>query len=76
MNTTHPLRQYRDEHGVSAAVMGERLGLTRQSIHRIENGEQSPSSDTLRRVSDATEGVVTPNHMIAAMPPVSERVAS
>lgn len=69
---THPLRLYRDANSISAATLGERLRLSRQSIHRLENGEQAPSAETLRRVLEATEGVVSPNDMIAAMPPLTE----
>lgn len=74
--TKHPLKSYRDEVGISAALLGERLGLTRQSIHRIENGRQVPSSEVLRRVETATGGKVTPNDIIKAMPPIEDGAAA
>ena len=49
------VRAIRESLGMSAAQLAQRLGMTRQSLHRIEKNELSGavSIETLRRVAEA-----------------------
>jgi DNA-binding XRE family transcriptional regulator len=51
---THPLTQYIERSGVGRTALARRAETSRQTIHRIERGEQSPSLDLVRRIITAT----------------------
>ncbi len=38
----HPLRQFREEQGLSQEALGERLGVTGMTIYRWETGDRLP----------------------------------
>lgn len=60
----HVLRQYREGAGISVADFSKALSVSRQSLYRIEAGDQTPSVDLLRRIVEVTSGAVTPNDML------------
>ncbi len=43
---------YRAEHGVSQTELGKRLGMHQPAISRLEEGDQTPSIEMLRRLSE------------------------
>jgi Zn-dependent peptidase ImmA (M78 family)/transcriptional regulator with XRE-family HTH domain len=47
------LRQGRDARGVSAISLSEIVGVTRSAMSQYEHGHQSPSPETMRRISNA-----------------------
>lgn len=53
---THPLTRYLDDTDVGRTELARLAGTSRQTIHRIERGEQSPSLDLVARIIAATEG--------------------
>lgn len=55
----HPLTQYRLATGTSREALAKAAGTSRQTIHRIEAGEQSPSLDLVARLIDATGRAVS-----------------
>lgn len=38
MNDTHPIKQYRDRHGISQATLAQSIGVTQGIIWRWEKG--------------------------------------
>lgn len=55
----HPLRKFRNKHGIGIDEMARRAGTSKASISRIENGSQWPSGGLLSRLIRATNGEVT-----------------
>lgn len=51
--------KYLRAEGLTFAAFGERVGLTRTSIHRIVSGAQTPKPDTAHAIVAATGGAVT-----------------
>lgn len=51
---THPLTIFRAGKSLSKAQIAALAGTSRQTIHRIERGEQTPSLKLMRRLIDAT----------------------
>ena len=50
---TNSIRRLRFEHSeMSQSDLGERVGLTRQTIAAIEGGKYSPSLETAFRIAD------------------------
>lgn len=47
---THPLADFRVKANLSRAELALLAGTTRQTIHRIESGEQTPSLALVRRL--------------------------
>ena len=47
---THPLATFRQKSGLSKEALAKRVGTTRQSIHRIEAGKQTPSLALVSRL--------------------------
>lgn len=50
----HALTKYREDAGLSKAKLAALAGTTRQTIHRIEAGEQTPSLALVRRLLNVT----------------------
>lgn len=66
MSTTHPLRAYRKKHGLSMVALAAVAGTTRQTIFRVENGQQEPSVSLMRRLAKATDNKVTEDEILRA----------
>jgi len=58
MAMTHPLTRYIETSDVGRTALAKAAGTSRQTIHRIERGEQSPSLDLIGRLIDATGGAL------------------
>lgn len=50
----HPLAVFREKSGLSKQEIAARAKTTRQTIHRIESGDQLPSLGLVRRLMDVT----------------------
>lgn len=53
---THPLEQYRSEAKLTRDALAKRAGTSRQTIHRIEVGGQTPSLNMIRKLVKASGG--------------------
>ena len=62
----HPLAVFREEQKVGPSVAAAMLAISRQSLFRIERGEQKPSVDLIRRIIDFTGGKVSANDLVDA----------
>ena len=51
METKDTILQLRKQHGLSQEDMAEKLFVTRQAVSRWENGETTPSTETLKLIS-------------------------
>lgn len=54
----HPLTRYIETRDVGRTALAKAAGTTRQTIHRIERGEQSPSLEMIGKLIEATNGVL------------------
>jgi len=52
----HALTNFRAKKNLSKAEIARRARTTRQTVHRVEKGEQTPSMDLVRRLIDACDG--------------------
>lgn len=50
----HPLHAYRLDHGLTQAALAVRLGVSKYSVSRLENGKQTPSFPLAVRIREAT----------------------
>jgi transcriptional regulator with XRE-family HTH domain len=64
MAQTHPLFIYARNTGTTITKIAAASGCSRMTIYRLMRGEQNPTLDLLRRISSATNGVVTPNDFL------------
>lgn len=44
--------KYRAEHGILQTELGRRLGMHQPAVSRLEEGDQTPSIDMLKRLSE------------------------
>jgi transcriptional regulator with XRE-family HTH domain len=63
---THPLKHYRDKVKVTLEQLGERVGVSKSYLSKIERGRQIPSLSTAAKIEKATDGAVTPNDFVEA----------
>jgi DNA-binding XRE family transcriptional regulator len=66
MSATHPLRAYRKKHALTMSALANAAKTTRQTIHRIEHGQQKPSVDLMGRLALATNKEVPADVILAA----------
>ena len=66
MSTPHPLRSYLEKHRLSMSAIAQAVGTSRQTIHRIENGQQEPSVALMRKLAEATNNEVPASEILAA----------
>lgn len=50
----HPLKKYRDQHGLSQAQLAEILGVTNSAVSRWEAGVRWPEQSQLRKLAEIT----------------------
>lgn len=60
----HPLALYRKRNNVPAGEIAKLAKTTRQTVHRIENGDQTPSLDMVARLIEATNGALKADDFI------------
>lgn len=75
----HPLAKFRNKAKLSRAELALLAGTTRQTIHRIEAGEQTPSLALVRRLvsvaADRGQKLRADDFMPAAPHPTDARAA-
>lgn len=67
----HPMTNFRKKTAISKERLAKLAGTTRQTIHRIESGEQTPSLDLVARLIAASEGALSADDFL----PISEDAA-
>lgn len=72
----HPLKSFRTRNDLSLDALAERIGVSKATLSRLENKKQDASSDLLRRISEATNGEVTPNDIVLPMSTVPSEAAA
>lgn len=65
MANEHALAVWRKSKNLSQEEFGERVGVSRWMINRIENGERRPSMELVDRIWIATKGKVKANDFAA-----------
>lgn len=66
---THALTRYRLATGTTVSALARQAGTSRQSIHRIERREQTPSLNLIGRIVAACGGMVrADDFLISAVP--------
>jgi len=50
----HPLKSYRDRHGLSQAAFGQKVGVDRITVWRWENGKRKPSPTQCELLTNIT----------------------
>lgn len=60
------IKELRHQHQLSLSELSAKIGVSKQSIHRYENGVKSPSTSTLLQISNAFN--VHPSHFFADDP--------
>ena len=59
------LAAYLTNHQISEADFAARVGITRETVNKLKNGQLWLSSETAERILRATGGEVTPNDFLA-----------
>jgi DNA-binding XRE family transcriptional regulator len=65
----HPLRQYRDDNGISLAKLAADVGTTRQSLFRIETGDNQSNLHWRFLARLSTDGKLSANDFLPPAPP-------
>lgn len=60
----HPIRKYRDEHGLSLDALASRLGIARSTLSKIELGQRGLSLPLAGKISE--NGIATLEELAAA----------
>lgn len=62
----HPLRSYRRKHDITLDQLGEMVGASKGFLSKIEKRKQLPSMSLAAKLSEVTNGAVTPNDFAPA----------
>lgn len=68
----HPLAAFREKSGLSRAQIAKLANTTRQTIHRIESGDQTPSLKMVGRFVDVSGGELRADDFLPAKEGVSQ----
>lgn len=71
----HALTRFRERRGLSMAELARMAETSRQTIHRIENGDQWPSRDLMAKLKEVTGGAVTADDFLPTEKPKLRRAA-
>lgn len=55
------LAEYLKDRKLSDGKFAEKIGKSRQTVHRYKNGERFPEKDALNKIFEVTGGAVTAN---------------
>jgi transcriptional regulator with XRE-family HTH domain len=61
------LAAYLKANGISDEDFGQRIGVTRQAVHRYKTFGRFPEKEILTLIVEATSGAVTPNDFLQAL---------
>lgn len=62
------LSEYLAQSEIPDALFAERIGVSRQSLHRYKQGDRRPEWSVLQRIAEETSGAVTANDFMSASP--------
>lgn len=65
---TMQLADYLKTNGISDDEFGQKIGVSRQSVHRYKTFDRFPEKPVLSEIIKATAGAVTPNDFLQAPP--------
>lgn len=60
----HPLRTFREKHGLVMRQAAEALSISEATVSRIESRVQLPNHKLMIRIHKWTSGAVTPNDLL------------
>lgn len=60
-----------DRPEITDADFAERIGVSRQALWRYKSGDRRPEWDVLAKISEVTNGEVTPNDFLQSTTPLS-----
>lgn len=60
------LAEYLSTKQMTDEAFGTLVGLSQPQVNRLRRGKSKPGWDVLRRISDATDGLVTANDFMSA----------
>jgi transcriptional regulator with XRE-family HTH domain len=63
MDTTHPLRRWRESTGTTLAALASKVGVTASHLSEIERGLNTASLNLAGRIGSATGGCVSANDL-------------
>lgn len=63
------LSDYLNQHDVSDRAFAERIGVSRQALHRYRTGKRTPKPPVMKRIREATGGAVTADDFISTAEP-------
>jgi transcriptional regulator with XRE-family HTH domain len=66
------LQAYMNARGLTDAQFGEKVGRDRSVVSRWRRKETLPDIDSMKRIAEATEGLVTPNDFLGVETPAGE----
>ncbi len=64
------LDEYLTVNGITDAAFAMAIGRSQSSVNRLRRGETRPDWKTLKRISEATNGAVTPNDFMGVPDPL------
>ncbi|TRO96756.1 helix-turn-helix transcriptional regulator [Glycocaulis profundi] len=53
---------------VTPSAFADRIGVSRQAVHRYVEGDRIPRREVLTKINEATGGAVTANDFLAPQP--------
>lgn len=56
---THPVKSWRERAGFQAGRFAKAIGVSYRTLHRLEQGQATPSVATAKRIETVTGGAVT-----------------
>lgn len=56
---THPVKSWRERAGFQAGRFAKAIGISYRTLHRLEQGQATPSVATAKRIETVTGGAVT-----------------
>lgn len=63
---THPLKAYRGRHAVSLDGLAGRIGTSKATLSRIENGKQAPSLSLIAKLRTESRGELSADDFLPA----------
>jgi len=75
MSTKHPLRQWREAHGLTGAELGELVGVDKSTVSAYENRRRMPRQPILVELRRLSDGVITADSFLPELPPAPAAAA-
>jgi transcriptional regulator with XRE-family HTH domain len=65
MSANHPLRSWREKHGLTAEELGDKIGVSKAAVSRYERGHRRPDWPILSRIAEVTKGKITADDFLS-----------